>query len=76
MATEDGFVTIAISICHDTEHNSMEHSEARLGQELGMSDESFMSDDRIIRFGIEGNSEADKIIRNPRRTDWDICTPD
>lgn len=28
-----------------------------------------MWDQRIFRFKIEGNSEVDRLIRNPRRTD-------
>ena len=33
-----------------------------------------MSDHRIIRFDIEGNSEIKRIIRNPKRTDWKSYT--
>lgn len=34
------------------------------------SEEPSLSDLRIIRFGIEDNSEIKTIVRNPRRTDW------
>ena len=39
-----------------------------------VSDEPSMSDHRIIRFDIEGNSEIKRIIRNPKRTDWESYT--
>lgn len=34
------------------------------------SDKSSMSDHRIVKFYIEGNSEIEKLVRNPRRTNW------
>lgn len=33
-----------------------------------------MSDHIIIKFDIEVNSELSRIIRHPRRTDWDSYT--
>lgn len=33
-----------------------------------------MFDSRIIRFGTEGNSKINRIMRKPRRTNWDFFT--
>lgn len=33
------------------------------------SEEPFMSDHRIEKFGIDGNAEIRRIVRNPRKVD-------
>lgn len=47
-----------------TRHNSRKHSDKQAGQEMESIKEALYID-------IEGDSEVQGTVRNPRKTDWD-----